>query len=196
MLIRTVAYGSVARKPRLSADDWTAAALTALGRGGLSAVAVEPLAAALGATKGSFYWHFADREALVGAALARWEQEETEAVISQLAELDDPRQRLRVLLDLVLTYPEESDLVVALARDAHHPRVAAMLDRVTRRRLDYLVEQFRECGFNARESRRRAGVAYATYVGWWHLRRIVPEAAPQGRAARPYAEILQRLLDL
>ena len=48
-------------KPRLGREAWEDAALAALGRGGLASVAVEPLAVALGTTKGSFYWHFADR---------------------------------------------------------------------------------------------------------------------------------------
>ena len=55
----------VARTSRtLSAADWSEAALVALARGGLAAVAVEPLAKELGATKGSFDRHFADRNEL------------------------------------------------------------------------------------------------------------------------------------
>jgi AcrR family transcriptional regulator len=42
------------RRP-LSPDDWARAALAAIARGGVGAVAVETVAAELGATKGSFY---------------------------------------------------------------------------------------------------------------------------------------------
>src|SRR5580698_155106 len=45
----------------LTRADWIATALDAMARDGLRAVAVEPLAERLGATKGSFYWHFRDR---------------------------------------------------------------------------------------------------------------------------------------
>src|SRR6266699_616553 len=58
----------------LTRADWTGAALDALARDGLRAVAVEPLAERLGATKGSFYWHFRDRNALLEAAVAQWER--------------------------------------------------------------------------------------------------------------------------
>ena len=59
-----------ARKPaasatRLSSADWEGAALDSLAEHGLAGLAVEPLARQLGVTKGSFYWHFADREALL-----------------------------------------------------------------------------------------------------------------------------------
>src|SRR4051794_41764716 len=61
-------------KRQLTAEDWTQAALDALARGGVAAVAVEPIAKSLGATKGSFYWHFADRNALLESALDLWER--------------------------------------------------------------------------------------------------------------------------
>src|SRR5688500_18331891 len=87
---------------RLTVDDWTAAALEAMAGGGLAAVAVEPLATRLGATKGSFYWHFANRDALIEAAVLRWEREHTEAVIGLINAQPDPLARLRLLVGLVL----------------------------------------------------------------------------------------------
>jgi AcrR family transcriptional regulator len=185
----------VPSRQRLSAADWAAAALEALGEGGVDAVAVEPLAARLGATKGSFYWHYKDREALVRAALDRWEQEQTEAVIGQLSRLDGPAQRLGALIDLVLTYPgHREDPVVALSRDVRHPAVAAVLERVTRRRIDYIAAQLAELGMAPEEAARRATVAYAGYVGWWQLRGLVPDVVPHGAAARPHAAVLRELL--
>ncbi|WP_344044119.1 TetR/AcrR family transcriptional regulator, partial [Saccharothrix xinjiangensis] len=70
-------------KQRLSKQDWLTAALTALAGGGVGAVAVEPLAQRLGVTRGSFYWHFADRNALLHEALEWWESQGTEAVIER-----------------------------------------------------------------------------------------------------------------
>jgi AcrR family transcriptional regulator len=83
-------------RTRLSRRAWVQAALDAIAEGGLAAVAVVPLAKQLGATKGSFYWHFANRGALVEAALADWEQSHTAAVIAEIeASSDDPLQQLR-----------------------------------------------------------------------------------------------------
>src|SRR6476659_2572674 len=83
---------------RLTRDDWITAALAAIADGGLAAVGVEPLAARLGATKGSFYWHFAGRDALVAAALSRWERTDTEDVITAIEAEPDLAARLRLLL--------------------------------------------------------------------------------------------------
>ena len=65
--------GKAERQGRLTADDWAQAALDLISEQGVAAVAVEPLARRLGVTKGSFYWHFPSRDALLQAALERWE---------------------------------------------------------------------------------------------------------------------------
>jgi AcrR family transcriptional regulator len=181
-------------RQRLSADDWVTAGLEALAEGGVDAVAVEPLAARLGATKGSFYWHFKDRESLVQATLDHWEKAETDAVITELDHIDDPAARLLALFDLVLTHPGGEDPVISLFRDARHPAVAAALERVTQRRISYVTALLLECGVERAEAQRRAVVAYAAYVGWWQLRTVVPAATPRGSRARPYAVVLQELL--
>src|ERR1700746_2561025 len=83
-----------ASRQNLSAEHWAEAALEALASGGLEAVAVEPLARRLSVTKGSFYWHFANREALLRAALALWKKRETYDTIEGVEELADPYERL------------------------------------------------------------------------------------------------------
>ena len=75
---------SPARPAALDAGAWTDAALEALAGGGIAAVRVEPLAKTLGVTKGSFYWHFADRRALLDAMLARWADGRVAAIRERL----------------------------------------------------------------------------------------------------------------
>src|SRR5690606_6204362 len=96
-----VARGKPERSGRLSAEDWAQAALDLIAEQGVAAVAVEPLARRLGVTKGSFYWHFPSREALLQAALERWEHVEQEAVFGALERVPDPRERLRALFQMV-----------------------------------------------------------------------------------------------
>jgi AcrR family transcriptional regulator len=59
----------------LGRRDWLRAARLALLRGGVEAVRVERLARDLGVTKGSFYWHFKDRDELLELLLSEWESE-------------------------------------------------------------------------------------------------------------------------
>src|SRR5262249_49710191 len=101
--VNTGGYGGVGGKTaeageHLRAGDWEDAALEALGSSGLAAVNGQWLARTLGVTKGSFYWHFADREALLKATLARWEESYTERVIAALDAIAEPRRRLEQLL--------------------------------------------------------------------------------------------------
>ncbi|MET9451955.1 TetR/AcrR family transcriptional regulator [Streptomyces cinerochromogenes] len=175
-------------RKRLSAQDWADAALTAMGEGGLAAVAVEPLAARLGTTKGSFYWHFANREALVEAALDRWEQKSTEAIIAGLASEPDPETRLRKLFAEASALAAVDPLEVSLPASAGHPRVAAVLRRVTERRVDYLARLFAELGFAADEAHRRALLAYTGYLGHTQLTHAVPETLPAGEDGRRYLD--------
>ena len=81
----------------LSREDWTAAALDALAEVGLSAVAIDPLARRLGATKGSFYWHFSSRDELIAATLALWERRDTVELLEELEAIADPQERLVAL---------------------------------------------------------------------------------------------------
>ncbi len=169
---------------RLTADDWAAAALDAMARGGLAAVAVEPIAARQGATKGSFYWHFANRDALIAAALRRWETDHTEAVIRMVDAEPDPLRRLRLLLVAVIEATEHDLIEVAVLSTADHPLVAPVLARVTERRIAYTTKLFGDLGFSAAEARDRGLLAFTAYLGHAQLARATPQSVPRDRAAR------------
>ncbi|NGN62685.1 TetR/AcrR family transcriptional regulator [Streptomyces sp. A7024] len=176
------------QKQRLTAQDWADAALTAMGEGGLAAVAVEPLAARLGTTKGSFYWHFANRAALIDAALARWEETGTEAVIDRIEAEPDPERRLRTLFAVAKAEAAEDPLELSLLATADHPQVAAVLRRVTERRVAYVAGLFEQLGFPPEEARHRGFLAYTSYLGHIQLARAVPEAIPSGAAEGPHLD--------
>jgi AcrR family transcriptional regulator len=172
-------------RPRLTPDDWVTAALAAIAEGGLAAVAIEPLAARLGATKGSFYWHFASRDGLLDAALARWERQTTTEVAARArAAGPDPAGQLRLLITEVARIAETDRVGLALLASAAQPAVAAALDRVTRHRLAILVTMFGELGLPPATARRRALLAYSAYLGHAQLSHTTPELLPRGPAAR------------
>jgi len=173
--------------PRLTAGDWTAAALDAMAGGGLAAVAVEPLAARLGATKGSFYWHFANRDALIEAAVLRWERDHTEAVIGLVDAAPDPLARLRLLVGLVLNstvLEEDGSIELAMLATADHPHVAPVLARVTERRVAYTAGLFADLGWPAEEARRRGVLAVTAYLGYAQLAHVAPGTLPTTEADR------------
>jgi AcrR family transcriptional regulator len=172
-------------RTRLSRQDWVDAALEAIADGGLAAVAVVPLAERLGATKGSFYWHFPSREALIEAALAAWEQTTTSAVIAEIdAASQDPRQQLRLLFKRVTELAARDRIELALLATADHPTVRPVLDRVTRRRIDFAAELFQRLDFPRADANRRALLAYSTYLGYTQLVHATPQLLPQTQTSR------------
>jgi AcrR family transcriptional regulator len=178
----------VKAKRRLSQDDWADAALRAIGEGGLAAVAVEPLAAKLGATKGSFYWHFANREALIEAALARWEIEHTETVIRHTESAPDPVGRLKSLFTLVVRHGGHDRIEVALLATADHPLVAPVLRRVTERRIGYITSLYEQAGLAPAEARHRALLTFTAWLGKVQLEHTLPDVLPVGDESERYLD--------
>ncbi|WP_165974564.1 TetR/AcrR family transcriptional regulator [Nonomuraea deserti] len=156
---------------RLSAGDWAKAALEALAKGGLAAVAVEPIAVRLGTTKGSFYWHFRNRRALVEAALALWEQD-TEKVIAALNEIADPARRMCALLENAMADPVDAAISFRLISAADDPGIAEIARRVSERRLAFMQAALEEMGTPPDLARRRVVVGYGSYLGVAALRRL------------------------
>lgn len=158
-----------ADKMRLSADDWQLAALDALSEGGLQSIAIEMLAKGLGVTKGSFYWHFASRDALIQSALELWESQEQEQVFGKLDSLPNAQARLKALVSLVASELKAHKIYSELLKAIDHPLVKPVLERVAKRRLDYLTASFRQAGLPRVQALNRARLTYASYVGFLQL---------------------------
>ena len=168
-MTNTAAVGATERTGRLSADDWAKAALDLIAEQGVAAVAVEPLARRLGVTKGSFYWHFPSRDALLQAALERWETVEQEEIFGRLDTVGDPSERLRALFQVVAHEYQAHLIYSELLKALDHPTVSPVISRVSQRRFEYLTALFRQAGLDAGAAQHRARLAYAAYVGFLQL---------------------------
>jgi hypothetical protein len=62
--------------------------------------------------------------------------------------------------------------------------VQPVLDRVTRRRIDFAARLFQRLGFSHAEARRRALLAYSAYLGYAQLVHATPQLLPRTQAAR------------
>jgi AcrR family transcriptional regulator len=177
---------AVTRTPRSS---WVEAGLRALAAGGPDAVRIEPLAQALGVTKGGFYWHFDDRRALLEEMLDTWERTVVDEVIARVDEEGgDARARLRRLFALATAYgdePLEIDLAVRdWARREH--AVAERLRRVDNRRMDYMRSLFGAFCADEDEVEVRCLLAFSMWIGNHFM------AADHG--ARSRAEVMKLAL--
>jgi AcrR family transcriptional regulator len=131
----------------LDAQAWVAAALDALATNGIDAVRVEPLAKALHVTKGSFYWHFADRQAPRNG---------------------DPASALRRLADLYTRRSNARGLAIELAIRAlarNDEPAARVVQVVDAERLHRVAAMFERLGWTAREASARAIMVYSFLFG-------------------------------
>ena len=69
-----------AATPRLTREDWLLQALEVLAAQGPAKLNIQSLCQALGVSRGSFYWHFADRAEFIAALLELWFQAYTASV--------------------------------------------------------------------------------------------------------------------
>jgi AcrR family transcriptional regulator len=154
------------RTPRSS---WIDEGLRALAAGGPDAVRIEPLARALGVTKGGFYWHFSDRRALLAEILDTWERTMIDEVIERIeGEGGDARAKLRRLFALASSSDVRELLRADLAvRDwsRRDNRVAERLRRVDNRRMDYMRSLFGAFCPDEAEVEARCMVALSLFIG-------------------------------
>jgi AcrR family transcriptional regulator len=156
----------VAAPTRTPRSQWIDAGLRALADGGPDAVRIEPLAKALGVTRGGFYWHFANRQALLTEMLDSWEHAATDDVLERVERRGgDPRDRARRAGALTLS---DALLPIDLAvRDwaRRDPAVARRLRRVDNRRMEYLRTQMRAICTDGDEVEARCLLAFSLLIG-------------------------------
>lgn len=154
---------------RLDREAWLKAGLALLAEQGIGAVRITELAARLEVTKGSFYWHFQDRPAFLSAILETWESVATDAIIATINESGgDARARFRLLFQKSLD--ADGRLFFAIQGWARSDsEAAAVLNKITRRRIAYVRQLFLEAGFGLREASARAQFAFQALIGHYAL---------------------------
>jgi AcrR family transcriptional regulator len=167
---------------------WIEEGLRALAAGGPDAVRIEALAQALGVTKGGFYGHFADRNALLSEMLDTWERKATEEVLERVERQGgDVRARLRRAG--ALTFSRELLPIDLAIRDwaRRDQAVAERLRRVDNRRMDYLRRLFGALCLDQDEVEARSTLAFSLVIGHHFM------AADHG--ARSHADALELAAD-
>lgn len=153
---------------RLDRGRFLDAAFTVLCESGWQDVRISTLCTRLGVTKGSFYWHFESREALLVALLAQWEGAGTDAIIATVeATRREPAERLRLLMHTVFAESARTDRIEAAIRAwaAADPQAAATVARVDARRLAYVRGLLEATGASRAVATQRSAIVYRTLIG-------------------------------
>ena len=163
---------------RLGAADWVTAGLVMLVESGIDAVQITALARRLGVTRGSFYWHFDSREALLDALIAEWRARNTGVMVEALkgaATLDDG------ILALFAVWTDhtrfDADLDQAIRDWARHSdQLRDALQAEDDARVSAIAHFFEQQDFEPVEAFIRARIIYFTQLSYYALKIAEPLA--------------------
>ncbi|WP_412479530.1 TetR/AcrR family transcriptional regulator [Azonexus sp. IMCC34839] len=156
-------------RTQLDPERWVEAAIDVLAREGVTGLRVEVLAKRCGVTKGSFYWHFKDRRALLDAVLERWKEgrirdiEKTTAVSP-----GKERDQLHYAIEVYGASRNRKGMSIELAiRDwaRHDTGAAEVVESVDLYRLECTRRLFVAAGMSDAEAKSRSLLLYACVFG-------------------------------
>jgi AcrR family transcriptional regulator len=180
--VNTVVYGrdvaGTAMNDQLSARDWLDQGLKTLARNGFTALKAEPLAKAMGVSRGSFYWHFADIGAFHAAILAQWRDVAAEQIIANVEAASKDENPLALLLRRV--FGERLTLERAVRTWATvDPAARAAVQAIDQRRLSYVESLLKQSGVADDVARARAQILYWAFLGFALSDQPLPKARQQ-----------------
>ena len=153
------------KTPQLGRDDWLKAAL-ALCKGGIDGVMVAPLAANLGVTTGSFYWHFKNRQELLEALLNYWEHELTDTAINAANRYEgSPTDRILFVMEAVMINGL-AHFDLPIWQWAQTDTIAnRVFKRALKKRFSYATRMFSEAGFSRKQAEIRGRMMVIYMMG-------------------------------
>ena len=178
----------------LTPERWIEAATEVLIDHGIDSVRIDVLAQQLQVTRGSFYWHFRDRDELLRRVLQGWREQATELLTARLESAHpDPREQLRDVISLPVrgrAAQRAARIELAIRAWARRDATARQaVDEADGSRIAYIAQLFSALGFGVAEARWRAFTLYAYVVAESQI------AAPIARAQRPERDrFIEKLL--
>lgn len=158
---------------KLSKNDWVNAGFEALDIDGIEGVKVERLAQRLGVSKGSFYWHFKNREFLFRAMIDHWEEIATDGIINIVEGANSDASEKLEHLSRICFRPSNFDHVEANLRiwAARNSFIFDSCERVDKKRIAYVASLLHAMGIAKKKAKYRADIMYLALIGnstWVH----------------------------
>lgn len=161
----------MAERARLSAGDWVSAALEVLVSEGIGAVKILPLAKKLGVTRGSFYWHFENHEALLNRLLEVWEETNSGSIIRAATLEGSIVDRYVALMRCWLGMERFDPRLEVAVRNwgRSNPELWQKLRATDERRVDACVQMLAAEVSDPVMRLHRARTIYFLQMGWYEL---------------------------
>jgi AcrR family transcriptional regulator len=172
-LLRAVAERGVPAPERsqLQRFDWLRTALDIFVAEGIDAVRITRLADDLGVTRGSFYWHFQNREDLINSLVSYWKDKNTAAITESMTAAtslaDGIFRFFETCIDATLFDPR---LDLALREWARRSlKIHALVQSADQARIDAVCDFYRRFDYPMPQALIRARVLYYSQIGFYAL---------------------------
>ena len=156
-------------RTQLDRNEWIDGAIEALAEEGISGMRVESLAKRFGVTKGSFYWHFKDRQDLFDAVLQTWKEGRIRDIDKQSnASPGKEGDQLLQIIEVYSTNRNRKGISIELAiRDwaRRNAPACAVVEEVDTYRLESSRKLFAAKGLTDNEAKSRSLLLYAYVFG-------------------------------
>ncbi len=172
-LLKTVAErgGNSLERNQLQRFDWLLAALEIFVAEGIEAVRITRLAENLGVTRGSFYWHFTNRNDLIAALVDYWRDKNTRAIVKSVTGARSLSDGIFRFFDTCVDsnqFDPRLDLAIReWARRSDDIRV--QVDTADSDRVQAISEFFTRFGYPMPAAFIRARVIYFAQIGFYAL---------------------------
>jgi AcrR family transcriptional regulator len=175
---------------RLSRVDWLTTAIRIFVEEGVEAVRITRLATALDVTRGSFYWHFKDRDDLMGGLVAFWKEKNTTALVGATAEASSLAEGVLSFFESVIDDGKFDPRLDQAMRDwsRRAPEIREAVDEADATRIKVLKAFFLKFGYSESEAYIRSRVAYYTQIGY-HALNVEERLAERLQYLEEYYEI-------
>ena len=172
-LLRQVAEQGVSthQRKQLQRFDWLLQALDIFVAEGIDAVRITRLADELEVTRGSFYWHFQNREDLLETLVRYWKDKNTAAITEAVNHAESlPAGIFRFFETCIDAARFDPRLDLALREWARRSaRIRAQVDTEDAARIAALCQFLQRFDFEMPEALIRARVLYYSQIGFYAL---------------------------
>lgn len=172
-LLRAVAERGVISPERnqLQRFDWLLKALETFVEEGIDSIRITRLADELGVTRGSFYWHFQNREDLIDSLVSFWKDKNTAAITDSVAQASSLADGIFRFFETCIDDSQfDPRLDLALREWARRStEIRALLDGEDETRIEALRQFYLRFDYPMPQALIRARVLYYSQIGFYAL---------------------------
>ena len=172
-LLRSVADrgNNLAQRNQLQRFDWLLKALEIFVAEGIEAVRITRLADDLDVTRGSFYWHFANREDLISSLVDYWRDKNTSAIVASVGEASSLTDGIFRFFDTCIDKDQfDPRLDLAIREWARRSEsIRLQVDAADSKRVQAISDFFTRFDYSMPEAFIRARVIYYAQIGFYAL---------------------------